>query len=69
MMAKPAEPRIGGRYNWRNQPERLIFIGRAQYPGDRRIWYQFALVDKPNAVWCEVLAEDLASIEETADDK
>ena len=26
--------KIGGKYNWRNQPERLIYMGRRLYPGD-----------------------------------
>ena len=56
---------IGGKYNWRNQPERLIYMGRRLYPGDRRFWFQFAKVELADEVWCEVLAEDLSSFEET----
>lgn len=56
---------VGGRYNWRNQPERLVYMGRRVYPGDRRFWFQFAKVGRPDKVWCEVLAEDLPSFEET----
>jgi hypothetical protein len=62
----PNELRKGGRYNWRNQPERLIYMGTAQYPGDRRTWHQFAKVESPDVVWSEVLESDLQSFEETA---
>lgn len=57
----------GGRYNWLNQSERLTYLGSARYPGDRRTWHMFALVDKPDAIWCEVLDSDLSSFEETKD--
>lgn len=50
---------IGGRYNWKYQPERLIYLGKA---GN---WHQFALVDDPDVVWCEVLDGDLDKIEKT----
>ena len=57
--------RIGGKYNWRNQPERLAYMGTARYPGDSRTWHQFEKVDARGAVWCEVLEADLAYFEET----
>ncbi len=57
--------RIGGRYNWKHQPERLTYMGSKFYPGDARRWYQFAKVDAPDVVWCEVLASDLPMMEET----
>lgn len=56
---------IGGRYNWRHQSERLIYLGTMHYPGDRRRWHQFALVEKPDVCWSEVLDEDLPHFEET----
>lgn len=56
----------GNRYNFRSQPERLIYLGARFYPGDRRTWHQFALVDKPAEVWSELLPSDLHLIEETA---
>jgi hypothetical protein len=67
----PPEPvskdtiRLNGRYNWKYQPERLVYVGRAHYPGDRRDWFQFEKVDKPGEVWCEVLDSDLPSFEQT----
>ena len=54
---------IGGRYNWRNQPERLIYLGK-NWSGNG-FWHQFALVDEPETVWCEVLDSDLEHFEET----
>lgn len=56
--------RVGGKYNWKGQPERLIYLGIQHYPGNG-FWFQFALVDKPDEVWCEVREADLSSFEET----
>ena len=55
--------KIGGRYNWKDQTEQLVYLGRMLYPNG--YWYQFALVDKPNTVWCEVRADELKMFEET----
>ena len=60
-------PEIGGFYNWIGQPERLVYMGAKRYSGDPRAWHQFAKVESPHMCWCEVLAEDLASFEETKD--
>lgn len=49
----------GGLYNWKGQPERLIYMGKVG------CWHQFALIDRPYTIWCEVLDADLGSIEET----
>lgn len=54
---------IGGRYNWRNQPERLIYLGK-NWSGNG-YWHQFALTSKPDEAWCEVPDEDLECFEET----
>lgn len=54
-----------GKYNWRGQPERLVYMGVRHYPGDRRAWHQFEKVEAPCVVWCEVLEADLSSFEET----
>lgn len=56
--------KIGGRYNWRHQPERLIYIGY-NWSGNG-YWHQFQKVGEPGAVWCEVLNADLHMLEETA---
>ena len=56
---------IGGKYNWQYQSERLVYLGRKYYTGDRRAWYQFAKVESPDVVWSEVLDSELQMIEET----
>ena len=55
----------GGKYNWKGQPERLQFLGTHQDHQCCRGWYQFAKVDSPAKVWCEVRVEDLSMFEET----
>jgi hypothetical protein len=55
--------KIGGRYNWKFQKERLIYQGY-NWSGNG-YWHQFSLVDEPGKIWCEVLNSDLASFEET----
>lgn len=54
----------GHRYNWKGQPERLIYIGR-NWSGNG-FWHQFKKVGEPRVVWCEVLDGDLHMLEETA---
>lgn len=48
-----------GRYNWKHQTVKLIYIGR------KGIWHQFVKVEEPRIVWCEVRTEDLHQLEET----
>jgi hypothetical protein len=55
--------RVGGRYNWKGQPERLVFLGR-NWSGNG-FWNQFAKVEYPSIVWCEVLDADLSHFEES----
>ena len=50
--------KVGGRYNWKNQRERLVYLGKAGF------WHQFAKVGT-TAVWCEVPDSDLNRLEET----
>lgn len=57
------EMKIGGKYNWKGQPERLVYMGH-NYSGNG-YWHQFARVESPEIVWCEVLDSDLHMIEET----
>jgi len=52
---------IGEKYNWKYQPERLVYIGK------KGNWHQFELVGKPGKVWCEVLDKDLENFEKTAE--
>ena len=53
---------IGGAYNFKNQPERLKYIGTDKG------WHQFELVGK-QGVWAELLDTDLHMIEETMTNK
>ena len=55
--------KIGGKYNWIGQRERLVYIGK-NWSGNG-YWHQFEKVDEPGKVWCEVLDADLSMIEET----
>lgn len=55
--------KVGGRYNWKHQKERLIYLGH-NFSGNGR-WHQFCLVgDKSRKVWCEVPTSDLCMFEE-----
>lgn len=56
---------IGEKYNWRNQPERLVYLGH-NFSGNG-YWHQFAKVDEPEIVWCEVLTSDLPMLEPTVE--
>jgi hypothetical protein len=51
--------KVGDRYNWRNQPERLIYVGK------KGVWNQFEKVDEPGEIWCEVLDADMYMLERT----
>lgn len=54
---------VGGKYNWINQPERLIYLGN-NYSGNG-YWHQFSKVGSPKIIWCECLDSDLVGIMET----
>lgn len=54
---------IGGKYNFVNQPERLIYLGN-NFSGNG-YWHQFSLIESQETVWCEVLDSDLKNIEES----
>ena len=58
-------PLKGGLYNWKGQPERLVYMGVRLYPGDPRPWHRFAKVEAPHICWVEVLTPELAMLEET----
>ena len=53
------EPVIGDRYNWKGQPERLIYLGQ------QGAWHQFKKIGDHREVWCEVLSAVLHMLEET----
>lgn len=65
----PDQLKVGGRYNWCGQSERLTYIGARRYAGDSRTWYQFEKVDAPGVVWCEILGPDLGLLEKTVEPK
>ena len=44
-------------YKWKYQDEVLIYVGKWNN------WHQFALVENPDQVWCEVLESDLHLME------
>lgn len=50
---------VGGKYNWKWQPERLVYLRKVG------VWHQFALTSNPDKIWCEVLDQDLHHFEET----
>ena len=54
---------VGGKYNWKGQAERLVYLGRN--PSGNGYWNQFAKIDSPFIVWCEVLDSDLHMLEAT----
>jgi hypothetical protein len=58
-----SELEIGGKYNWVYQPERLIYMGYNW--SCNGYWHQFALVEKPTEVWCEVQDSDISSFEKS----
>ena len=60
---KPEDMQVGKDYNFKRQAERLIYLGR-NWSGNG-YWHQFALKEKPGAVWAEILDSDLRMIEET----
>jgi hypothetical protein len=55
---------IGNKYNWKHdKPTKLIYTGMCEPRNGR--WHQFAKVEEPSRVWCEVLDSDLHMFEET----
>jgi hypothetical protein len=60
-LGKEENMKIGGRYNWKGQPELLVYPGR-NWSG---YWHQFEKVNERGIVWCEVTDSDLHMLEET----
>lgn len=58
-----SEMKIGEKYNWSGQRESLIYLGY-NWSGNG-YWHQFAKVETPDVIWCEVLGSDLQMIEKT----
>jgi hypothetical protein len=57
MNVSPYNIVVGGFYNWKYQPQRLVYLGKVGS------WHQFALTISPDKVWCEVIDNDLKSFE------
>jgi len=62
-MSEPLKMVKGGRYNFKDQPERLIYLGN-NWSGNGD-WHQFALVESPHTVWCEVKENQFNLFERT----
>lgn len=58
---------VGGQYNWRHQPERLIYLGY-NWSGNG-YWHQFAIVGRPSVIWCEVQTNELDRFEASLAEK
>ena len=54
---------IRERYNWKNQSERLIYLGNNF--SENGYWHQFSKIEEPGIVWCEVRHSELVMIEAT----
>jgi hypothetical protein len=63
----PETMKLRGHYNWKGQPDRLIYLGR-NWSGNG-FWHQFRKIGDPRPVWCEVLDSDLPMLEETVEKK
>ncbi len=55
--------RKGDKWNWKGQPERLIYLGK------EGCWHLFAKVERPEKIWCEVTDNDLHMLEETTNER
>lgn len=55
--------KVGGKYNWKGQPERLVYLGPCDPRKGR--WHQFAKVEDPSKVWCGVSVSYFHMLEET----
>lgn len=61
----PATMKRLGYYNWKGQPDRLVYLGRNR--SGNGWWHQFRKIGDPRDVWCEVTDADLHMLEETVD--
>lgn len=53
----------GDKYNWKHDKEtKLVYMGVEER------WHQFAKVETPDVIWCEVRDNDLFMMEETKDE-
>lgn len=54
--------KLGGKYNWIGQPDRLVYLGK------KGNWHQFKKIGDERPIWCNVLDEALPRFEKTAPD-
>lgn len=59
----PAMLKVNGKYNWKGQSDRLIYLGY-NFSG-KGYWHQFRKIGAPRPVWCEVADSDIHMLEET----
>lgn len=60
----PEQMKKNDLYNWKHDPiTQLVYLGH-NWSGNG-YWHQFAKVNKPDVVWCEVLTSDLHMLEKT----
>ena len=57
---------VGGKYNFKDQPERLVYLGN-NFSGNG-YWHQFAKVEEPVVVWSEMQDSDLTLLEVTKEE-
>lgn len=55
---------INGRYNWRGQTQRLVYLGVNHDPTGEL--HRFSLIGGPGKVWCEIRGHDLHMLAEAA---
>lgn len=58
--------KIGDKCNWKGQPERLIYLGD-NFSGNG-FWHQFALIQSPGDVWCEIKGDQMFMLELTTNE-
>jgi hypothetical protein len=62
-MGLPLYMVVGEKYNFKNQSERLVYLGK-NWSGFG-YWHQFEKVDEPDVIWSEMQDSDLHMIEVT----
>ena len=56
--------KIGNHYNWKHDKRNvLVYLGKNL--SGNGMWHQFAKVETPTKVWCEILDNQLSQIEES----
>ena len=50
---------IGSKYNWIGDSKIMVYVGKKGY------WHQFAPVEYPNLICCEVLSSHIQYLEQS----